>query len=92
LTISRHAYALGGPKTLVSDDHLDKGSITPPPPFSGTGTFERVARRRPGTWRGDLTVDFPGRSGVRLAGEDFGAQLMYGFREAGPARQVIARP
>ena len=93
LTIFRRAYALGGPKTLVSADHLENGSITPPPPpFSGTGTFERVARRRPGTWRGDLAVDFPGRPGVRLAGENFGAQLKYGFREWGPARQVVSSP
>jgi hypothetical protein len=66
LAIGYRAYALGHPKTLTVDNRLDTGAISPPAPFSGTGTFERIARHRPGRWRGDLTVDFPGRPDVPL--------------------------
>jgi hypothetical protein len=86
LSIGRRAYALGRPKTLIFGNRLDTGAISPPAPFSGTGTFERIARRRPGRWRGNLTVDFPGRPNVSLTGKDFGAQLMHGYRETESAR------
>ncbi len=82
LSIDRAAYALGRARTLSFDNHLDTGAISPPAPFSGTGTFERLARHRPGRWRGDLAVDFPGRPDVPLAGKDFGATFMHGFRES----------
>jgi hypothetical protein len=79
--IGLHAYAFGRPRTLTVDNPLSTGTIRPPAPFSGTGTFERIARHRPGRWRGDLTVDFPGRPDVPLAGKNFGATLIHGFRE-----------
>jgi hypothetical protein len=91
LAIDRRAYAIGRPQTLTFDNRLDTGAITPPDPFSGTGTFERIARGRPGRWRGDLTVDFPGRPGVSLTGKDFGATLMHGFRETESARIALLR-
>ncbi len=91
LAIGYRAYALGHPKTLTVDNRLDTGAISPPAPFSGTGTFERIARHRPGRWRGDLTVDFPGRPDVPLAGKDFGATLIHGFRETESARLSLLR-
>ena len=86
LSIGLRAYAFGRPKTLTVDNPLDTGTISPPAPFSGTGTFERIARHRPGRWRGDLTVDFPGRPDAPLTGKNFGATLMHGFRETESAR------
>jgi hypothetical protein len=90
LAIGLRAYAFGRPKTLEVDNPLDTGTISPPAPFSGTGTFQRIARHRPGRWRGDLTVDFPGRPDVPLAGKNFGAFLLHGFRETESAR--LSRP
>ena len=89
--IGYRAYALGRAKTLSVDNRLDTGAISPPAPFSGTGTFERIARHRPGRWRGSLTVDFPGRPDVPLAGKDFGATLIHGFRETESARLSLPR-
>jgi hypothetical protein len=86
LAIGLEAFALGGPKTLALGGHLATGAISPPPPFSGTGEFERVARHQPGRWTGDLAVDFPGRLATPLAGEGFSATLQHGFRETEPAR------
>jgi len=92
LAIGYRAYALGRPKTLTVDNRLDTGTISPPAPFSGTGTFERIARHRPGRWRGNLTVDFPGRPDAPLAGKDFGATLLHGYRETKSARLHRMRP
>jgi hypothetical protein len=89
LSIDRTAYALGRARTLTFDSHLDTGSISPPAPFSGTGMFERLAKHRPGRWRGDLVVDFPGQPDVPLAGKDFGATFMHGFRESTDNRLIL---
>ena len=85
------AYASGQAKTLTFDGHFDNTAITPPPPFAGTGIYERIAKRKPGTWKGDLTVDFPGREDVPFTGEGFAATFKSGFREseAGRAPRVF---
>ena len=52
---------------------LRTATLRPPRPFSGRASFRRG--RRTGRWMGDLTVDLPGRSGVRLTGRDLRASL-----------------
>jgi hypothetical protein len=91
ISVAFRAYTWARAKALSFDGHFDKTAITPPDPFSGTGTFERVARHRPGKWLGDLTVDFPGREDVPLAGHEFTATFRSGFREteAGRAARVF---
>jgi hypothetical protein len=91
LSIDLLAYALGRARTLSFDSRLDTGAIIPPAPFSGTGMFERLERHRPGRWRGDLAVDFPGREDVPLAGKDFGATFIHGFRESTDGRLMLRR-
>jgi hypothetical protein len=44
---------------------LRTATVAPPAPFSGRATFRRHAPG-PDRWSGNLTVDFPGRSGVPL--------------------------
>lgn len=85
LEIGRSAYVEGRARTLSFPPRMDTATLTPPPPFSGSATFERTRRGHPGKWLGDLSVDFPGASDVPLAGEDFGATFMRGFRESGVA-------
>jgi hypothetical protein len=87
LSILRWAFALGRARTLHFDHRLTTAIIDPPLPFAGTATFERIARRGPGSWLGDLVVDFPGKPGVALAGADFKATFMHGFRESGLSRR-----
>lgn len=81
LGVSRSAYVLVGRGALKVDDKLDRAEVRPPAPFSGRGVFDRIARRGPGTWRGNLTVDFPGRSDVSLVGRRWTASLVRGSRE-----------
>jgi hypothetical protein len=53
---------------------LRTATLRPPRPFSGWASFRRTGRRT-GRWMGNLTVDLPGRSGVRLTGRDLRASL-----------------
>lgn len=87
LSLNWEAYASGPGVTLTHDPSLDAVQVSPPPPFSGDAAFERVAMAHPGRWRGSLAVDFPGRPGVPLAGADFGAKALYGYREVRSERQ-----
>ncbi|HET7417381.1 MAG TPA: hypothetical protein VFJ61_07155 [Solirubrobacterales bacterium] len=86
LQVSRAVYGLGGRGTLRVRRQLEKAEVRPPFPFSGRGVFERVKRRGPGTWRGNLSADFPGRTRVLLAGRAWSATLVHGFRESEPQR------
>lgn len=75
---------LGG-GALHYDPSLSAASFSAGAPFSGRATY---AGRRPayeahageGTWRGSLTVDFPGRAGVRVAGPGFSASIAHAKR------------
>jgi hypothetical protein len=50
--------------------------------LSGKGTYAQTRRgKNPrGTWRGNLKVDFPGRTSVPIAGPGFKASLTHPFR------------
>jgi hypothetical protein len=86
LRVYRSAYVAGGAGTLRVRGRLHRAEVRPPAPFSGRGVFDRIARRGPGTWRGNLRVDFPGRPSVSLAGRRWEGTLMHGFRETQPLR------
>lgn len=59
--------------------------LGPPPPFSGHAVFHRSAPPA-NRWTGNLTVDFPGRSGVRLTGAGIKATLVPARRTVDPAK------
>lgn len=67
VTILRSAAALGGPTTFAFDDSLTAATISPPAPFTGTGTFVRNADGSTG-WTGSLAVPLPGLGTVPLTG------------------------
>ena len=68
LAISRSLSATAGPGAFAFDVAGQTARLNPPSPFQGRATFHRSGRRAPGRLRGDLSVDFPGRSSVSLAG------------------------
>jgi hypothetical protein len=76
--IVRIASARGPRSSFAFDDSLSLGGVTPPPPFSGTATFQHG----PGearSWAGSLAVSFLGAPDVPLAGSPFKAQLARGW-------------
>jgi hypothetical protein len=67
LQIFRAVEASAGPGAFDFDVPEGFGRVDPPAPFSGEATYLRSPNKRV-SWHGDLTVDFPGRSDVRLTG------------------------
>lgn len=67
LGISRTVEASAGPGAFDFDVPGGFAKVGPPAPFAGEATYRRPPGKR-ARWHGDLTVDFPGRSNVRLTG------------------------
>jgi hypothetical protein len=85
LGISRSVSTVAGPAAFDFDVPAQTALLNPPPPFQGTATFHRTIRRTPGRLRGSLTVDFPGRSNVSLAGSQ-GSLVRYVNHPSHPFR------
>jgi hypothetical protein len=69
LTIYRELAVPAGVSTF-RDAHPEHLTVSPPPPFSGTGTLARTPESV-FTWAGDLSVRFPGLDPIPLAGPGF---------------------
>lgn len=74
LAIGRFAFAIASPLTFATDDALSFASVSPPAPFSGTGSLERNPDGSR-TWSGSLAASFPGAPDVPLTGSQFKTQL-----------------
>jgi hypothetical protein len=85
LTIWR-TMKIPAPAAAFRDAHPEHLTVTPPPPFSGTGTVDRTPESV-FTWEGDLSVEFPGLDPVPLTGPGFGFD--YCLRESGCLRQDV---
>jgi hypothetical protein len=77
LGIHRSVLATGPPGAFEFDEALESATVAPPGPFEGEGRFDRAAPAA-NRWVGGLTVDFPGRSDVKLVGRAFAARLFSG--------------
>ncbi|HVY79222.1 MAG TPA: hypothetical protein VG898_12005 [Solirubrobacterales bacterium] len=75
MAIVRAVAVKAGPAAFDYDVPAGTATVSPPPPFDGAATFRR-GRGKSTTWRGDLSVDFPGRADVRLAGPGSRASLV----------------
>ncbi len=74
IAIYRLALAFAPSQTFVFDSALSSASLTPPAPFSGTGSFQQGdAGTR--SWAGPLAVSFPGAEDTPLTGPQFTTQL-----------------
>lgn len=76
VSIGRFANAVEPAGTFVFDSKVQTATLHPSAPFSGTGRFNRAAPPA-NRWSGDLTVDLPGRAGVKLNGGGDHATLMH---------------
>jgi hypothetical protein len=85
LTIYRH-IAVPAPASTFRDVHPEYLTVSPPPPFSGTGALARTPESV-FTWGGGLSVQFPGLDPIPLAGPSFGSE--YCLRESGCVRQDV---
>ncbi len=67
ISIGRFVNAIEPAGTFVYDSKVQTATLRPAAPFSGTGRFNRAASAA-NRWSGNLTVDLPGRAGVKLTG------------------------
>ena len=74
LVVSREVVRWSAPAALNFDPDLRFATLKPPLPFAGSASFHRGAKPS-NQWTGNLSVDFPGRAGVPLAGRRFNAAL-----------------
>lgn len=74
LVVSREVVSFSSPSSFSFDPELRIATLAPPAPFSGSASFHREAKPA-NQWAGGLSVDFPGRAGVPLAGRSFNSAL-----------------
>lgn len=72
--------------TAFDDSHPEHLTISPPAPFSGTGALDRTPESV-FTWKGDLSVQFPGLDPILLAEPNYGFD--YCLREVGCFEQHV---
>lgn len=76
ILIERSTLFFAGSRAFGYDPKLRRATVKPPAPFSGHAVFHRGARKGH-HWRGNLTIDLPGREDVPVAGAGFGASLFH---------------
>lgn len=84
LAVFRHAV-VEGPATAF-DAHPEHMTISPPPPFTGTGTLARTPESV-FTWEGDLSIQFPGVDALSLTDPEWESD--YCRRKVGCFRQRV---
>lgn len=88
---------LGGeapPSAFRFGQHLRTATLSPPAPFSGSASLGRSKNSFSPIWTGDLTLDFPGRASVSLAGGDVHVSLVHArFTQSnGPDAEIGFQP
>jgi hypothetical protein len=78
LTIQRTISKDGAAGSVLIDGGLTTATVDPPAPFQGEAHFKAFSGKQSGTWLGPLSVSFPGKPDVRLAGKDFEGSLLTG--------------
>lgn len=74
LQIARYVYALGPAADFTFNSSLSSATVTPPSPFSGTGTFQENSDDST-SWTGSLSAPLPARGIVHFAGPGFTSEL-----------------
>jgi len=76
IQIERSTHFFAGPGAFRYQPKLRRATLKPHVPFSGHAVFRRGAPKGH-RWRGNLTIDFPGRENVPAAGAGFGVRLIH---------------
>lgn len=79
VSITRFVARRGLPSSFKFDSDLSVATVTPPPPFFGTATFQRGSKGMSPTWSGSLAVSFPGAPAVLLTGPSITTAILERF-------------
>jgi hypothetical protein len=74
MRVSRAAFAQAPERTFTYAPGLSSATVSPPPPFEGTATFQRNPDHST-SWKGNLRVSLPGAPRLPLTGPKFAAGL-----------------
>jgi hypothetical protein len=87
MSVARGVQLIAGSGAFRWD--LEKGTATlrPPKPFTGSATFTRRSKGRPGTWKGSLGMPILGGEPVELAGGEFRAFIQKACRRTSETRR-----
>jgi hypothetical protein len=77
ISIERFMTSLMPARTFRYDPRLQTATLRPLAPFAGMAQFDRRRKKASLRWRGDLTVDMPGRADVPLTGSKLRATLIH---------------
>lgn len=97
VSIERFTGLIASAHTFEYDPKVQTAALRPPAPFSGTAHFRRDAKPA-NRWTGDLTVDLPGKAGVKLTGGNLSSRLAHAHWEwhadaaAGSKRPSLVPP
>jgi hypothetical protein len=85
LTINRAVGGYLAGEAFSFDPSLTRANFDAAAPFTGSATYRGFHPPRGtdvahGTWRGNLTVDFPGHAGVPLTAPGFKAAIIHANR------------
>lgn len=79
LSIRSEVWTRGSAHAFTYDKKLQRASVRPPAPFSGSAKFHRKPGRQSGSWSGTLSASFPGLFvPLGLVGPQFYADLERG--------------
>jgi hypothetical protein len=91
LIVSREVVGSFPAASFDFDPSLQSAALAPAAPFVGSASFHRDARPA-NQWTGNLSVDFPGRADVPLAGHRFRSALAHAERTEEHHRFRPSRP
>jgi hypothetical protein len=83
VSISRFVGVVQPAGTFLFDPKVQTATLRPSAPFAGAARFNRAARPA-NRWSGNLTVDLPGRTGVKLTGSGDRAKLAHAHWDWSP--------
>jgi hypothetical protein len=88
--IGRAVHGTAPTKAFTFDHRLRTAHLGLPPPFSGRAALSRSRDSLQPLWRGDLAVDFLGRSNLALTGPDVSVSLVHArfTRSDGPEAEI----
>lgn len=90
IRVDRELSGVAPPSAFRFDPRLRTATLSPRAPFSGSASLARSRNSFSPLWTGDLTLDFPGRSAVSLAGHSVHVSLVHArfTKSRGPNAEI----
>jgi hypothetical protein len=90
IRIYRQLAGVAPPNAFRFNRFLRSSTLSPPRPFTGTASLRRTENSTAPTWTGDLSLSFPGRPLVPIAGNSVHVSLVHAHftKSNGPHAEI----